>query len=93
MKSQQVGAKGMIYVKCNEDGTYKSSVDKFFDQDALAAWAEKAGAEKGDLLLVLSGDLKATRNQMGVLRLEMGDKMILLGIRMIILSVKLELYY
>ena len=78
VKSQQVGAKGLVYVKCNEDGTYKSSVDKFFDQEALSSWATVTEAQKGDLILVLSGDLKATRNQMGVLRLEMGDR---LGLR------------
>ena len=52
VKKPQIGAKGLVYVKCNNDGTYKSSVDKFFDQDALKAWADKAGAEKGDLLLI-----------------------------------------
>lgn len=78
VKRPQIGAKGMIYCKCNEDGTYKSSVDKFFDQDALKAWAEHAGAETGDLILVLSGETDACRKQMNELRLEMGNQ---LGLR------------
>ena len=56
VKRPQIGAKGLVYVKCNEDGTFKSSVDKFFDQEALKAWAEKMDAKPGDLLLVLSGE-------------------------------------
>ena len=56
VKRPQIGAKGLVYVKCNEDGSFKSSVDKFFNQDDLAAWAKEMGAEAGDLLLVLSGD-------------------------------------
>ena len=55
VKRPQVGAKGMVYVKCNEDGSYKSSVDKFYDQDDLAKWAEVTGAKAGDLICVLSG--------------------------------------
>lgn len=78
VKRPQVGAKGLIYCKCNEDGTFKSSVDKFFDQDALAEWANAAGAEKGDLLLVLSGDTATVRAQMNELRLHMGNE---LGLR------------
>jgi aspartyl-tRNA synthetase len=78
VKSQQVGAKGLVYVKCNADGSFKSSVDKFFSQEDLAEWAKAAGAEAGDLLLLLSGDLDATRKQLGVLRLHMGDE---LGLR------------
>ncbi|MBD0401692.1 aspartate--tRNA ligase [Flammeovirga sp. EKP202] len=74
----QIGAKGLVYVKCNEDGSFKSSVDKFYSQDDLKAWAEKAGAEAGDLLLVLSGELDTTRKQMCELRLEMGER---LGLR------------
>ncbi len=69
VKRPQVGAKGLVYVKCNKDGSYKSSVDKFFDQAALAGWAEAAGAGKGDLLLLLSGEEEATRKQLGTLRL------------------------
>ena len=78
VKRPQIGALGMIYCKCNEDSTFKSSVDKFFDQDALAEWAEKCGAEKGDLLLVLSGEEDKVRGQMNELRLHMGDE---LGLR------------
>ncbi|MEZ4922368.1 MAG: aspartate--tRNA ligase [Crocinitomicaceae bacterium] len=78
VKRPQIGAKGLIYCKINEDGTYKSSVDKFFDQDALAQWANACNAEKGDLLLVLSGDEHTVRKQMNELRLHMGNE---LGLR------------
>jgi aspartyl-tRNA synthetase len=78
VKRPQIGAKGLIYCKMNEDGTTKSSVDKFFDEGARAEWAEKTGAEKGDLILVLSGDLDKTRKQLGELRLHMGSE---LGLR------------
>lgn len=78
VKRPQIGAKGMIYVKCNEDGSYKSSVDKFFGQEDLAAWADKADAKAGDLILVLSGTETACRKQMSELRLEMGEQ---LGLR------------
>lgn len=72
VKRPQIGAKGMVYVKCNEDGSFKSSVDKFYSQEDLAAWAKVMGAEAGDLILVLSGEDEKTRKQMGELRLEMG---------------------
>ena len=72
VKKPQIGAKGLIYVKCNEDGTFKSSVDKFFNQNALAKWAEKCNAEKGDLILILSGDTITTQKQMNQLRLKLG---------------------
>ncbi len=78
VKRPQIGAKGLIYVKCNTDGTFKSSVDKFFSEEDLKAWAEKANAKPGDLLLVLSGDLDTTRKQMNELRLHMGNE---LGLR------------
>ncbi|MCE7995815.1 MAG: aspartate--tRNA ligase [Roseivirga sp.] len=78
VKRPQVGAKGMVYVKCNPDGSFKSSVDKFYSQEDLKAWAEKAGAEAGDLLLVLSGNTDTTRKQMNELRLHMGTE---LGLR------------
>lgn len=74
----QVGAKGMVYCKYNEDGTFRSSVDKFYSQEDLQAWADTAGAKPGDLILVLSGDADATRKQMNELRLHMGDE---LGLR------------
>jgi len=75
VKRPQIGAKGLVYVKCNEDGTFKSSVDKFFDQEALKAWAEKMDAKPGDLLLVLSGEKDAALKQLGELRLEMGNRL------------------
>ncbi|WP_339905915.1 aspartate--tRNA ligase, partial [uncultured Cyclobacterium sp.] len=78
VRRPQIGAKGMVYVKCNEDGTFKSSVDKFYSQEDLKAWADKAGAKKGDLILLLSGSEKDTRKQMSELRLKMGDD---LGLR------------
>ena len=74
----QIGAKGMVYVKCNEDGSFKSSVDKFYSQDDLKAWADKTGAEAGDLILVMSGDKKHIQGAIGELRLEMGNQ---LGLR------------
>jgi aspartyl-tRNA synthetase len=78
MKRPQIGAKGLIYSKCNADGSFKSSVDKFYDQDALAKWAEATGAQKGDLIFVLSGDTNSCRKQMNELRLHLGN---LLGLR------------
>lgn len=78
VKRPQVGAKGLVYVKCNEDGSFKSSIDKFYDQEDLKAWAQKAGASAGDLLLVLSGSKAQTRKQMNELRLHMGNE---LGLR------------
>lgn len=78
VRKPQIGAKGLVYVKCNADGSYKSSVDKFYSQEDLQGWAACAGAEAGDLLLVLSGDLDHTRKAMCELRLEMGTK---LGLR------------
>ena len=75
VRRPQIGAKGLVYVKCNDDGSYKSSVDKFFDQEQLAAWARAADAEPGDLILVLAGDLDATRKQAGGLRLHMGREL------------------
>jgi aspartyl-tRNA synthetase len=78
IKRPQIGAKGLVYVKCNADGTYKSSVDKFFDEATLKVWADKCGATAGDLLLVLSGEIDKTRKQMNELRLRMGTD---LGLR------------
>ncbi|MEP2060113.1 MAG: aspartate--tRNA ligase [Maribacter litoralis] len=78
VKRPQVGAKGMVYVKCNEDGSYKSTVDKFYDQDNLAKWAEVTGAKPGDLICVLSGDANKTRTQLSALRMEMATR---LGLR------------
>lgn len=78
VKRPQIGASGLVYVKFNEDGTVKSSVDKFYTQEDLQQWGEKAGAQKGDLLLVLCGGLDKTRKQMNELRLHMGTE---LGLR------------
>ncbi len=78
VKRPQIGAKGLIYVRCNEDGTFKSSVDKFFNEEELAKWAKAANAQPGDLLLVLSGGLDTVRKQMNELRLHMGNE---LGLR------------
>lgn len=78
VKRPQIGAKGLVYVKCNADGTFKSSVDKFYDEAALKVWAELTGAKAGDLIFVLSGDLDKTRKQMNELRLRMGTE---LGLR------------
>ena len=78
VKRPQIGAKGLVYVKCNEDGTFKSTVDKFYSNEDLKSWAEKMGAEPGDLILVLSGEEKSTRKQMSELRLKMGEE---LGLR------------
>jgi aspartyl-tRNA synthetase len=75
VKRPQIGAKGLVYVKCNEDGSFKSSVDKFFSQEDLKAWADKMGAEAGDLLFVLSGETDKTRKQLNELRLEMGRRL------------------
>jgi aspartyl-tRNA synthetase len=75
VKRPQIGAKGLIYCRVNEDGTTKSSVDKFFDENARSVWAKKTGAEKGDLILVLSGGLDKTRKQLGELRLHLGEEM------------------
>ncbi len=78
VKRPQIGAMGMIYMRVNEDGTFKSSVDKFYDQTELAKWAEATNAKPGDLVLVLSGDTNKVRSQMNELRLHMGDE---LGLR------------
>jgi aspartyl-tRNA synthetase len=78
MKRPQVGAKGMVYVKYNEDGSLKSSVDKFYDISDLKAWVEKTGAQPGDLICILSGKAHTTRGQLSALRMEMGNR---LGLR------------
>ncbi|MDH5474600.1 MAG: aspartate--tRNA ligase [Cyclobacteriaceae bacterium] len=72
VRRPQVGAKGLVYVKCNSDGTFKSSVDKFYSQEDLKEWADKMEAVAGDLLLVLSGDTAHTQNALNELRLHMG---------------------
>ena len=75
MQRPQIGAKGLVYVKYNDDGSVKSSVGKFFSDDDLKAWGEKFGAKAGDMLLILSGETDKTRKQLNELRLEMGRRM------------------
>ena len=78
VKRPQIGALGMVYVKCNDDGTYKSSVDKFYDQDDLAQWAKATQAQAGDMIFVLSGTANKTRGQLSALRMELATR---LGLR------------
>jgi aspartyl-tRNA synthetase len=78
VRRPQVGAKGMVYVRCNEDGSFKSSVDKFYDGEDLQKWAEVTGAKAGDLICVLSGDANSTRAQLSALRMELAEQ---LGLR------------
>jgi aspartyl-tRNA synthetase len=78
VKRPQVGASGMVYVKCNEDGTFKSSVDKFYDQDDLTNWAKATQAQAGDMIFVLSGPADKTRAQLSALRMELATR---LGLR------------
>ena len=78
VKRPQIGAKGLIYVRYNEDGTLKSSVDKFYGEEVLRKWAEQCNARPGDLILMLAGETEKTQKQLGELRLEMGSR---LGLR------------
>ena len=78
VKRPQVGAKGLIYLRYNEDGTLKSSVDKFFSEEDLKKWAERSNAKPGDLILVMAGETEKTQKQLSELRLEMGSR---LGLR------------
>ena len=78
VKRPQVGASGMVYVKCNEDATFKSSVDKFYDQEDLTNWAKTTGAKPGDMIFVLSGPADKTRAQLSALRMELATR---LGLR------------
>ena len=78
VKRPQIGALGMIYSRCNNDGSFKSSVDKFYDQEDLAKWAEVTGAKAGDLVCVLSGDTNKVRAQLSALRMELAER---LGLR------------
>ena len=71
VKTPQVGAMGMVYIRCNEDGAYKSSVDKFYDQTDLKNIADKANAKKGDMIMILSGDKNTVRPQLSALRIEL----------------------
>lgn len=78
VKRPQIGAKGLVYIKCAADGGFKSSVDKFFRPEDLAAIAARTGAEAGDLVLILAGGMNKTRTALGSLRIEMGNR---LGLR------------
>ena len=78
VKRPQVGAKGLVYIKVNEDGSIKSSVDKFYPAEVLYGIADGMGAKKGDLILVLCGPKRKTQTMLGVLRIEMGNR---LGLR------------
>jgi aspartyl-tRNA synthetase len=78
VKRPQIGASGMVYVKCEEDGSFKSSVDKFYDQDDLGQWAKTTGAKAGDMIFVLSGPENKTRSQLSALRMEIATR---LGLR------------
>jgi aspartyl-tRNA synthetase len=78
VRRPQVGALGMVYCRCNDDGSFKSSVDKFYDQEDLAKWAETTGAKPGDLICVLSGQTNKVRAQLSALRMELAER---LGLR------------
>ena len=75
VKRPQVGASGLAYLRMQDDGTYKSSVDKFYDQSDLENWANKADAKKGDVLFILSGDKEKVRTQLGALRVHVADNL------------------
>lgn len=75
VKRPQIGMQGLVYIKCNSDGTYKSSIDKFYSEDRLKAIAEAADAKAGDLVLVLAGREERTRKAASELRLEMGRRL------------------
>ncbi|MBP8213119.1 MAG: aspartate--tRNA ligase, partial [Saprospiraceae bacterium] len=75
LQRPQIGAKGLVYVKYQEDGSIKSTVGKFYSDEELKHWAEKFGAEKGDVIFVLSGEAEKTRKQLNELRLELGKKL------------------
>ena len=78
VQTPQVGAKGLVYCKCNEDGTYKSSVDKFFSQEDLALWADLCQSSLGDMILVMAGNAQKTRTSLSALRLHLAEE---LGLR------------
>ena len=75
VKRPQVGAKGLVYIKCNADGTYKSSVDKFYTPEEVKAMADAAEAKAGDLVLILCGGRRKAQTMLGVLRIEMGNRL------------------
>ena len=75
VRRPQIGAKGLVYVRCNDDGSFKSSVDKFYDQEDLGKWANITGAAKGDLIFILSGSVSQVRAQISALRLELAENL------------------
>ncbi|MDC3260339.1 aspartate--tRNA ligase [Winogradskyella sp.] len=75
VKRPQVGALGMVYCRVNDDGTYKSSVDKFYDQGDLAKWAKVTGAKAGDLICILSGETNKVRSQLSALRMKVAERL------------------
>ena len=75
VKRPQIDAKGLVWVKCNNDGSYKSSVDKFFNETQIASWADRTGAKNGDLILIISGKINTTRAQLSALRMELAERM------------------
>ncbi|GIM54594.1 aspartate--tRNA ligase [Capnocytophaga cynodegmi] len=78
VKRPQVGASGMVYVKCNDDGSFKSSVDKFYSEEDLQKWVERTEAKAGDLICILSGKADKVRGQLSALRMELAER---LGLR------------
>ena len=78
VQRSQIGAKGLVYVKYNEDGTFKSSVDKFYNESDLSNWAKACNAQPGDMLFIMSGEKEKTQVQMSALRLELGRQLGLL---------------
>jgi aspartyl-tRNA synthetase len=75
VKRPQIGAKGLVWVKCNDDGSYKSSVDKFFNETQIASWADRTGAKNGDLILIISGEKQTARKQLSALRMELAERL------------------
>ncbi|WP_242120911.1 aspartate--tRNA ligase [Aestuariivivens sediminicola] len=75
VKRPQIGALGMVYCRCNDDGSFKSSVDKFYDETDFSQWAERTGAKAGDLICILSGETHKVRTQLSALRMELAERM------------------
>ena len=75
VKRPQISAKGLVWVKCNNDGSYKSSVDKFFNETQIASWADRTGAKNGDLILIISGEIQTARKQLSALRMELAGRL------------------
>lgn len=77
VKRPQIGAKGLVWVRCELDGTFKSSADKFYSQEQIKGWVERCDAKPGDLILILAGETRKTQKQLCELRLEMGNQLAL----------------